>query len=63
MSFHYLPTKAGGFVKKSFDSLTNPEKEYLTEVKKEKPPYSAATAKRLMSILETPKKETNDSND
>lgn len=60
MSFHYLPTKDGGLVRKSFDSLTDSEKEFVTELKKHKPPYSEATRKKLMSILETPKKETND---
>ena len=62
MSFHYLPAKDGGFIRKSFDSLTHAEKEYVTELKKHKPPYSEATRKKLTSILETPEKETNGSN-
>lgn len=62
MSFHYLPAKDGGLIRKSFDSLTPTEKEFVGELKKHKPPYSEATRKKLMSILETPKKETNGSN-
>lgn len=61
MSFHYLPTKDGGFIRKSFDSLTPSEKEFVTELKKHKPPYSEATYKKLKSILESLQKETNDS--
>ena len=59
MSFHYLPTKDGGLIRKSFDSLTDSEKEFVTELKKHKPPHSEATRKKLMSILEPQKKETN----
>ena len=56
MSFHYLPTKDGGLIRKSFDSLTDSEKEFVTELKKHKPPYSEATRKKLTSILEPQKK-------
>jgi len=61
MSFHYLPTEDGGFIRKPFDSLTTSEKEFVAELKKHKPPYSEAIREKLLSILETPKKETNDS--
>ena len=62
MSFHYLPAKDGGFVRKSFESLTDSEKEFVRELKKHKPPYSEAIREKLLSILEIPKKETNGSN-
>ena len=61
MSFHYIPSKDGGFVRKAFINLSEREKAFVTALKSQTPPYTEEERKELLDILWSNKKETNDS--
>lgn len=61
MSFHYIPLKEGGLVRKTFINLSEREKAFVTALKSQTPPYTEEERKELLDILWSNKKETNDS--
>lgn len=61
MTFHYIPLKDGGLVRKAFINLSEREKAYVTALKSLTYPYTEEERKELLDILWSNKKEINDS--